>query len=206
MALKTFVKLNSITNLTEARYGAGMYVDLLGFNLDISSGKYINPELFKEITGWVSGVGFVGEFSYQSNPDILEVLKDYPSITWIEYDQIDGLLSIVDAGYSLIYKMRLDRISEFDLKLAKILSDYGILLHVASPDGSFREGDLQLINQLSQQCKVVMGAGVTEKNVLGLIDDTGIFGISLSGSEENKPGLGDLDELAEILEKIETEE
>ncbi|WP_332910561.1 hypothetical protein [Algoriphagus boritolerans] len=42
MALSTFVKINSVTNLTDARYGAGMYVDLLGFDLDDSSQNFMS--------------------------------------------------------------------------------------------------------------------------------------------------------------------
>ncbi|MFT7424854.1 MAG: phosphoribosylanthranilate isomerase, partial [Algoriphagus sp.] len=34
MALRTFVKINGITNLTDARYCSGMYVDLLGFTFE----------------------------------------------------------------------------------------------------------------------------------------------------------------------------
>ncbi len=206
MSLKTFVKLNSITNLTDARYGSGMYVNLLGFDLDQSSRNFISPELFREITGWVSGVEFVGEFSHRSNPDLLETLKDYPSITWVEYDRISGLKSLVGSGYSLIYKIALERIVHLEQDVADLLSESGIMLHVVSEDNDLSEFDLEEVKKLAKNCKVLLGTGITGENILDLVEDTGIFGISLSGGEELKPGLKDLNQLADILEKLETEE
>lgn len=206
MALRTFVKINSITNLTDARYCSGMYVDLLGFNLDSTSDKYTNPDLFKEITGWVSGVQFVGEFSHESNPDIHSTLQNYPSITWVEYDRIDELKSLVGKGYSLIYKMALEEIIHIEPEVASLLSESGIILHVISQDDVLSEEGLSVIKKLADNCKVLLGTGITVENVLDLVENTGIFGISLSGGDEIKPGLKDLDQLADILEKLEVED
>lgn len=206
MALKTFVKLNSITNLTDARYGSGMYVNLLGFDLEKSSRTFVSPELFKEITGWVSGVDFVGEFSQESHPDLIEVLKNYPSISWIEYDNLEGLKSLVDFDYSLIYKIQLEDLYGLTEESTEFLSQAGIVVHVLSEETELSEFDLNAVKKLAKRCQVLLGTGITEENILDLVDDTGIFGISLSGGEEMKPGLKDLNELADILEKLETEE
>lgn len=206
MALKTFVKLNGITNLTDARYGSGMYVNLLGFDLNPLSSSYVNPELYKEITGWVSGVEFVGEFSSNSELNLLETLQEYPSITWIEYDQLDVLSSLAGSQYSLIYKIALsDLITLKDRELEQLQSS-GIILHVFSEEINLSEDQISVVKQISLRCKVLLGAGINEGNILRLVDETGIYGISLSGGEETKPGLKDLDELADILEQLETEE
>lgn len=206
MALKTFVKINSITNLTDARYGSGMYVNLLGFDLDSSSGKFITPSLFKEITGWVSGVDFVGEFNHKSDANITEILKEYPAITWIEYDRIEELKLLLGMGYSLIYKMPLNEIRQIEPELINILSESGIILHIVSQDDILSDDDLEIVKKLAENCKLILGTGIRFENVLDLVENTGIYGISLSGGEELKPGLKDLDQLAEILEKLETEE
>ena len=66
MALKTFVKISAINNLSDARYCAGMGVDMLGFALEPTNPDSISPEKYTEIIGWLSGVKFVGEFE-QSN-------------------------------------------------------------------------------------------------------------------------------------------
>lgn len=206
MALKTFVKLNSITNLTDARFGSGMYVDLLGFNLDKSSQKYISPDLFKEITGWVSGVEFVGELSQKSNPELLEILKEYPAITWIECDQIEALKSLAGTGYSLIYRIAANELEQIKSEEAELFTEAGILIHITSENDVLTESELEVVKNLAATGKVILGTGITEKNVLELLDNSGIFGISLTGGEELKPGLTELDQLADILEKLEIED
>ena len=206
MALKTFVKLNSITNLTDARYGSGMYVNLLGFDLDRSSATYVSPELFREITGWVSGVDFVGEFTGESHLDLLEVLRDYPSITWIECDNFEAVKSLSTSDYSLIYKIQLEDLDKLTEEMIDLISKSGTVIHVCSDDNELTDIDLYSLKRVTQNVKVLLGTGITEGNILDLVADTGIFGISLSGGEELKPGLKDLNELADILEKLETEE
>lgn len=206
MALRTFVKINSLTNLTDARYGAGMYVDLLGFNLDRTSDKYVNPEQFKEISGWISGVEFVAEFSHEYRPDILEVLNGYPEISWIEYDRIAELKALAGKGFGLIYKMDIHEVRSIEPEVAEALSKEGILFHVVSKDNFLSEDDLLVINKLHENCKVILGYGVEVENVRRLVAETGVYGISLTGGDEIKPGLKDMDELSEILEKLEMEE
>ncbi len=206
MALSTFVKINSVTNLTDARYGAGMYVNLLGFRLERTADKYVSPELFKDISGWVSGVEFVGEFTHDRNPDILEILESYPTIKWIEYDRIDMLKTLEGKGYSLIYKMNLEEVRHIEPDVAKTLSQSGIIFHVISDDDIVSAEDFEVIRKLTESCKVILGTGITIENVQSLVKEVGIYGISLSGSDEIKPGLKDMDLLAEILEKLEVEE
>jgi phosphoribosylanthranilate isomerase len=206
MALKTFVKLNRITNLTDARYGAGMYVDLLGFNLDPNAAEFINPERFKEIAGWVSGVEFVGEFNHGSRPDLLQILKEYPAITWVEYDRIEELQSLIGKGYGLIYKMNLEEVMHIEPEVAQKLNESGIIFHVSSEENVISENELGAVAKLSNYCKVILGTGINEENVLDLIQKAGPYGISVTGGEEFKPGLKDLDQLADILEKLEIED
>lgn len=183
-----------------------MYVNLLGFNLERTADKYISPELFKDISGWVSGVDFVGEFTHDRNPDILEILENYPTIKWIEYDRSEVLETLVGKGYSLIYKMNLKEVMHIESDVAKTLSQSGIIFHVVSEVDVLSDEDLKVIQKLASNCKVILGFGITIENVQNLVENNGIYGISLSGSDEIKPGLKDMDQLAEILEKLEVEE
>lgn len=206
MALNTFVKINSITNLTDARYGAGMNVNLLGFNLDSNSDKYISPSVFKEISGWLSGVDFVGEFTHESIHGLLEILNEYPTIAWIEHDRIEELKALVGKGYGLIYKMNLEEVRKIEPDVANELHQSEIIFHVVSKQDTLSEDDLEVLKNLAEKCKVILGTGINVQSVRTLLDNTGIYGISLSGSDEIKPGLKDMDELAEILEQLEIEE
>jgi hypothetical protein len=62
MSLKTKVKAGNITNLSDARYCAGMGVDWLSF-----PAEKVNPVKFKEITDWVTGPQFVLEVKSLEN-------------------------------------------------------------------------------------------------------------------------------------------
>lgn len=206
MALRTFVKISSITNLSDARYCAGMYVNLIGFALEEKSEKYVSPSQFEEITGWVSGLEFVGEFDHLPAEDVLEILKSYPSVTWVEHDRIDELIKIKKAGYQVIYKMDLPEVKHMEKDVSNLLKNEGILFHITSNDDPLTESDKEVISLLTETCDVILGAGLSSENVIELIDELHLKGIALEGGDEIKPGLKDFDELADILEVLEIED
>lgn len=206
MALRTFVKISSITNLSDARYCAGMYVNLIGFALEEKSEKYVSPSQFEEITGWVSGLEFVGEFDHLPAEDVLEILKSYPSATWVEHDRIDELIKIKKAGYQVIYKMDLPEVKHMEKDVSNLLKNEGILFHITSNDDPLTESDKEVISLLTETCDVILGAGLSSENVIELIDELHLKGIALEGGDEIKPGLKDFDELADILEVLEIED
>jgi hypothetical protein len=72
------LKFSSITNLSDARYAAGMWADFVGFCFDPSSPDYIEPSKAKEITGWINGPLIVGEFGQQPLEWINDFIKGIP--------------------------------------------------------------------------------------------------------------------------------
>ncbi|MEN2283468.1 phosphoribosylanthranilate isomerase [Algoriphagus sp. SE2] len=206
MALRTFVKISGVTNLSDARYCAGMYVDLIGFAVEENSEKYVTPAQFQEITGWVSGLEFVGEFSSLPAKDALGILKSYPSINWVEHTRIDDLVMLKEAGFKPIYKKDLSEVRHMESDIATILKKEGILFHITSNDDPLTKSDKEVISKLTEKCEVILGAGLSADNVIGLIDTLKLKGIVLEGGKEIKPGLKDFDELADILEVLEIEE
>lgn len=206
MALSTFVKISGITNLSDARYCAGMYVDLLGFSLEEESEKFITPAQYNEITGWVSGLEFVGEFTSYKAPQILEIVAEYPTIKWIEHDRIEQLVALEGKGYGLIYKMDLEEVRHIELQVADRLTKSGIIFHVTSAHEELTADDKAAIKLLSKSCQVIVGVGISAENVVDLITELNLYGISLTGGAEIKPGLKDFDQLADILEALEVDE
>ena len=78
MALKTLVKIGGITNLSDARYCAGMGVDMLGFHVIQGQPNYISPESFQQIRGWITGPLIVAEIAGLQNPEDLQlILENY---------------------------------------------------------------------------------------------------------------------------------
>lgn len=206
MALKTFVKIGGITNLSDARYCSGMYVNLLGFSVEQTSDKYVSPAQFSEITGWLSGLEYVGEFEEANAEGVLETLKNYPGISWAEHQDLETLIELKDSGLSLIYKKDLEEVRDKEYQIGTAVSEAGIILHLTSNHEILTAEDLEVINLLSERCEIILGAGLSSENVLDLLADHTLKGIALTGGTEIKPGLKDFDELADILEKLEIEE
>src|SRR6187402_255425 len=85
MSLKTKVKVGNITNLSDARYCAGMGASWLGFPMKEVDGSLLSPEKFMDITGWVSGPEFVLEAEEINLQQLYTVIQRYPA----QYIQIE---------------------------------------------------------------------------------------------------------------------
>ena len=205
MALKTKVKINRITNLTDARYCSGMYVDILGFSLEEGSSNYVSPTQFQEITGWISGIDYAAEFADLDAYSIERLLADYPSITWIESEDLDALVQLVPLGKKLIYRAQLEDLDTL-LPKADLLREHDIILHVTSNNKSIAIDTESSINPFTNQLNVFLGAGITPANASSLSELPGLYGFALDGGDEIKPGLRDFDQLAAILESLELED
>jgi phosphoribosylanthranilate isomerase len=206
MALRTFVKINGITNLTDARYCSGMYVDLLGFTFEEGADRLVSVTTFKEISGWVSGVDFVAEFEWASSEDIQNNLAKCNEIKWLEHKSIKTLLEFREKGFNLIYKCSLEELAELGQELLDELANSEIIIHVSDLKSSLSEEDEHKLKELGIKQKIILGIGLNASNVERLINDLNLFGISMTGGNEIKPGLMDFNELADILEVLEVED
>ena len=202
MALKTKVKINRITNLTDARYCSGMYVDVLGFSLEDGNPHYISPSQFQEITGWISGTDYAAEFTDSDAFTIERQLADYPGITWIESSDLDTLFQLKSLGKKLIYRASLDESASILPKLAQ-LNQEQITLHLTSNKNVITIDNEIFIKELASKVSLFLGFGINSKNASVLAEIPGLTGLALDGGDEIKPGLRDFDELASILEILE---
>ena len=198
MALSTIVKISSINNLSDARYCAGMGVDLMGFCIDSTKGEFLTPLQFKEITGWLAGVKMVAEVDDVPLEDVKEKLKDY-RFEYLEVSSKEALENLSELGKHFIY--RVDDLSE----LGSIPEHSDI--HYYLLKGNELDSDaLKILKEFSKRHSVILGFGISKKNIKELLSKTHIKGIELKGGSEISPGLTDFDELADILEILEMEE
>lgn len=206
MSLKTFVKINRITNLTDARYCAGMHADLLGFCLEEGTTHFLTPKQFEEITGWVSGIAFAAEFNNSSAYQIQNTLNHYEGITWIESEHLEPLLELVGSDLKLLYKQDIKQVKKLENSLGPILQKHLIKLHLTSTNNSLTPDDQEIIQTYSRFTDVILGFGISPTNASDLSEKDWISGLALNGGDEIKPGLRDFDQLAEILENLEIED
>lgn len=208
MALKTFVKISSINNLSDARYCAGMYVNLLGFSLEKTSENFVSPEKFKEITDWLSGLEYVAEFNFSHPESMLAQLQDYPGIQYIETTEEIHLGMLANTNYGLILRKQVNHLDALEELISKSATykENEITLLLVSDTLELDQNTISKIKSLAQQCQILLGFGLEASSVEKTAEVTGVKGIALQGGEEIKPGLKDFDELADILEVLEEED
>jgi phosphoribosylanthranilate isomerase len=208
MALKTFVKISSVNNLSDARYCAGMYVNVMGFALEENSPNYVSPQKFKELSDWISGVEFVAEFKETHPENILTILEDYDGFTFIQIELEAHLEMLVNSSYGLIWKVDLDKEGQLDevMSKAESLKNGGIVVLLEAENLKMDEQVIAKIRELAEKCDVLVGFDIHPDNVESLLENTRAKGIALKGGDEIKPGFKDFDELADILEVLEVED
>ena len=188
MALKTLVKVGEISNLSDARYCAGMGVEMLGFNLNPTSESYISLEVFNEITNWVAGVKFVGEFGSMEQDSILNTLHQY-DLDFIEVNDSNAEV-ILRTDIPVIIKVGdVSRFRSIPANAAYYLIEN---TDVGSEDLADRP--------------ILVSGKISSQNLEPLLKNETIIGIALTGSQEDKPGFKDYDELADILEALEIDD
>ncbi|MBL6445577.1 phosphoribosylanthranilate isomerase [Fulvivirga sp. 29W222] len=199
MALKTFVKVSTVNNLSDARYCAGMEVNLIGFNLEKDNSNYISPENYNELTEWLSGVQYVGEFEGYSSSEVIETIENY-NIDYIQVVDVTQLEALKTLDIPLILKTDLNTLGQLPTDLAV---EY---LLVTSGENEISQEELKKISDAAAHYKLLLGSGVTDQNAESIVQQTNAYGIALQGGDELRPGYKDYDELADILEALEDED
>ena len=204
MALATAIKINGVNHLTDARYCAGMHVDMLGFCLEETSPRFLSPDLYRDITGWISGVDLVAEFSTSKASTIQEALKLYPGISHVECEELESLLLLRGKNLGLIYKTSIEQWMQ-QQELSEKLKDQKITLHFTSQYPFLNSDYQKFIINSSSFASIYLGFGISAENAKELSQIPGVSGLALDGGDEIKPGLRDFEQLADILERLEEE-
>ena len=193
MALKLSVKIGEVSNLSDARYAAGMGVDYIGFNINSNSNNFVNPETFKEIVNWISGVGIIGEIGNNTiehnenypdtliettNPSIANELEEFIfRINAIDLTQIESTLKSIDKALFFILDVSPSQINESQELLTNLCASYPIYL-----SSNFKEDLLEkVVNSIKPK------------------------GIEIKGSLEDKPGFKDYEGIADVLEWLDVD-
>ncbi len=205
MSLPTLVKVNSINNLSEARFCAGIGVELLGFNLCPSDPGFLSFQSFDELTGWLSGVKVVGEF-FDAIPEQVKVAVDCCPLDYLETTMPEYLDELGHFEIPLIYRIDLDGHMELS-DIRSLMDQHGQRVDLFLLEGESRASGptIHELSQLGAGHPLLLGSGVTIQSVGKILNSAPIAGIALSGGREIKPGYYDFDQMAEILESIEVD-
>jgi phosphoribosylanthranilate isomerase len=190
MALKVTVKVGRITNLSDARYCAGMGVQLLGFTTLPNRRGYITPEAFQEMRGWFAGPQVVAEvYGIRQGSALDDIMAQY------QPDLLEGGLEELN----LLSATHLPYV----LHTATLTADKLDMLHALQHRPAY------IISTLSDDAALAQ-LGRCAPVLLELPDvnpDTylskPVSGFALSGTDEERPGLKNYDSLAYVLERLE---
>ena len=99
MPLRSLVKVSHLSNLSDARYCAGMGVEMLGFHVIPGSDRYMAPSVFQEIRGWIAGPRIVAELhGVESGDEIDTAIKTYApdalELSLEEYQRFESFLTL----------------------------------------------------------------------------------------------------------------
>jgi len=202
MALKTLVKVSGVTNLSDARYCAGMGVELIGFGLDENHPKFIELAKLREISVWISGIKVVGEFN-GDNLDNVNYLSHEIPLDFVQLNHLPHLEILNHIKNPIILKIDIekDKLAEIEETMKKYAGNIAFFLLESN---TCSIPDIQ--NVLANWCKtynIILSFGITGESLPIVLEKINPKGIGLHGGHEIKPGLKDFEHLADILELLE---
>ncbi len=187
MPLKTLVKVGNITNLSDARYCAGMGVDFLGFNVIDGQSQFIPVNTFQEIRGWVSGPRVVAElYGYNDNVSLADILSNYaPDLIECSFHEFQALRTKTNLPFLVKVSAEEAKAIKSDAAIQYLIIDQSELSKVTTAM------PLLVVLQDKAQLDTVVESG-------------SVKGVVLSGTSEIRPGFKEYD-IADVLEALETD-
>lgn len=203
MALQHFVQINHITNLSDARYCAGMMVDVLCFELDPQSDSFVSPTTFQELTGWVAGVQLAGALPSQveTADELGSLLNDYP-LDALQISQPAQLAFALSSALPVSFWAHIT--SKTDLERLPVIASQVQSVILSCDDLTLFSSIDHAVSQLPNATRWIKAydLGVEQVKVL----PAPFAGIALKASHEDRPGFKEYGELMDILEALETED
>jgi len=204
--LNRTVKISNVTNLSDARYCAGMGVEMLGFSIDEDSPNYISPKKFEDICSWLAGVNLVAETAQTDPQAIINALSNYP----VHSVQVEtpGLLNYLRSELNLPMILRISADLYDADDISSIFSRYegevSYFLLESDNEVSLTEEWMHVLGNQATEYPVLVGFGLDNETMVSeLTERFPNIGIALRGSEEIRPGYKDFGSMMDILEALE---
>jgi phosphoribosylanthranilate isomerase len=197
--LKTTIKVSNLNNLSDARYCAGMGVEMLGFSMD-----ELDFDKFKEMRGWLAGIQIVGETEAMNVSTILELVEKYQP-DFLQISNWEDVAEIQRIGKPIVLKVDFATANLPALfQTTKGFVEYFVLEN-SDEFGVIDDVTLSQLDAWSFHYPILLGFGVKESNANDLLEQTQLTGFALKGGNEIRPGFGDSEDLMNILEVLETD-
>lgn len=197
MALKYPVLAYEVNNLSDARYFAGMGVEMISFPLDNGA---MNMETFEGIREWIEGIYISGAFANEHEDKINEISESL-NLDYIHIQNPDIDCSKLNKPViqQLSFKDEVDEVATAFQRGASLY-----VIENKDPDRPVYD-DINALKNLYFKDKLLIGYGINFENIHEIHNQLLPYGFALKGGQEIRPGFKDFDEMADILEAIETD-
>lgn len=187
---KKEILVKNISNLSEARYCAGMLVDFISFELDKNEVNFIDLKKYSEIKGWINGIKLLGNSAFLTPNEIKELIKERDLDGFIfDYSQID-LIELLDCKIK-IAQIPINQLFTIDENI-KSKIDYIIIY------GEKKDIDEDLLREIQLTIPVFLGFNF--ENVT--FNSENLSGFAFNGTIELKPGFSSYNMLMDALEYL----
>ncbi len=203
------IKICGITNLADARYASGMFVDYLGFIFYDKSPRYIDPAMAGAIINWIEGPEKVGVFVNQPLDEVNRIAKE----SGLDFVQLHGdenvdycqlidkpiikVIHITPESTKEELKTKIEayaEVAEFLLFDTKIKELWG---------GSGQAFDWTILAELTNDVPFFLAGGLNSENIAKAIETTSSYAVDVSSSVEEEPGTKDFDKIDALMEVME---
>ncbi|MBC7388731.1 MAG: hypothetical protein H7329_05950 [Opitutaceae bacterium] len=194
--LRIPVKINGVNNLSDARYCAGMGVEMMGYSVSENHERYIPVEKINGISGWISGIKIIAESYLGEDSETIIQRAENIAAQAIEIEA--GFYSLeIFKGKNLICRVEMN---ELNRVLPKIPAESVLHLKIKKSDVK----ELLEIAKICAERETILNVSELDLNEIELIlKETKLYGLSLDGGNELSPGLRDFEDLANVLEYLE---
>lgn len=208
--LKTKIKANAISNLTDARYFAAWEVEWLGFNL-AEGNQSLSLEKVAAIKEWVDGVKIIGEFNLTA-PETIKKSVDYLNLHYIQIGMFSDptIIKTITPKVKLIQELVMDTPEQFDLIEQRIKHNQSSVEHFILDLKKNRllwpnlsASTKERIKRLTEQFDVLIHLDLTADQALEILNTVNPLGFCVEGGEEEKVGYKSFEELDELFESLE---
>ena len=213
MDLITNVKVSAINSLTDARFFSGAGVKYLGFCFDKNSERYIESEKVFQIKDWVSGPSIVGEFSTNSNPDEINLISQKTGLDYVQMTDAFPLGLNSEIEKPIFQEIVIEELSDLYNLQAKMeersenVYAYVLNFLVHSYPWDVIELDpsnIDIIWKATAEHKVIIDTRINKENVLNILQRTKAYGINIPAGNEISTGLQSFEDVADLLEVLES--
>jgi phosphoribosylanthranilate isomerase len=187
---KKITLVKNISNLSEARYCAGMMVDFISFQLTSTHPDYVTLDKYFEIKGWLNGLKVLGNGQYFTADEINEqiILRELDGFIF-DFSQFDSI-HLVECDVKIGYLS----LQQFE----SINTDTVIGLDYIIITGSMEELALK-IDLIDSKVPIMLGFDFDNVN----LRNKKISGFAFLGTVEFKPGFSSYNRLMDALELLE---